>query len=52
MSSFSLRTRLSTMYRNITMAMPDTIADIRNTMGIRTLPHHGFALTEPKMKPT
>ncbi len=34
------------------MAMPETIADIRNTMGIRTLLHQGFAFTEPKMKPT
>ncbi len=32
--------------------MPDTIAENRNTMGIRTELHHGFALTEPKMKPT
>ena len=37
---------------NITMAMPETIADIRKTIGISTLPHHGLALTDPKMNPT
>src|SRR3990172_7951215 len=36
----------------MTSAIPDTIADMRNTIGIRTLPHQGFAFTEPKMKPT
>ena len=40
------------MYSIITMAMPDTMADIRKTIGISTLPHQGFAFTEPKMKPT
>ena len=29
-----------------------TIADIRNTIGMSTLPHQGFAFTDPKMNPT
>ena len=32
--------------------MPDTMAEKRNTIGITGVDHHGFALTEPKMKPT
>ena len=31
---------------------PDTIAENRNTIGISGVDHHGFALIEPKMKPT
>ena len=30
--------------------MPETMAENRNTTGISTLLHHGFAFTDPKMK--
>src|SRR3990167_7805544 len=36
----------------MTRAIPETIAEKRKTIGIRTLLHHGFALMEPKMNPT
>src|SRR5574341_1194642 len=36
----------------MTRAIPDTMADMRNTIGMRTLLHHGLAFTDPKMKPT
>ena len=39
-------------YRAITAAMPETMAEKMNTIGIRGVDHHGLALTEPKMKPT
>jgi len=32
--------------------MPETMAEKRKTIGIRTLDHQGFALMEPKIKPT
>ena len=32
--------------------MPDTMAEKRNTTGINGEDHHGFAFTEPKIKPT
>ena len=32
-------------------AIPDTIAENKNTIGIKTELHHGFALIEPKIKP-
>ena len=32
--------------------MPETMADMMKMIGMSTLPHHGLALTEPKMKPT
>ena len=31
--------------------MPETMAENRNTTGISGEDHHGFAFTEPKMKP-
>ena len=40
------------MYSSITAAIPDTIAEKRNTTGISGVDHQGLALTEPKMKPT
>src|SRR3989304_6200689 len=36
----------------MTMAIPDTIAEKRNTMGIMTLLHQGLALMEPNINPT
>src|ERR1039458_629273 len=36
----------------MTAAIPDTIAENTNTIGISGDDHQGFALTEPKMKPT
>ena len=44
--------RVTAMYSSITSAMPETIAENRNTIGISGVDHHGFALTDPKMKPT
>ena len=52
MSIGSLRSLLSSMYSSITAAMPDTIAEKMKTTGISGDDHHGFAFTEPKMKPT
>jgi hypothetical protein len=40
------------MYISITRAMPETIAENRNTMGMSGVDHHGFALIDPKMNPT
>jgi hypothetical protein len=40
------------MYSSITSAMPDTMAEKRKTIGMSGVDHQGFALTEPKMKPT
>ena len=51
MSTFSLRTGQHHVEQHHS-AMPDTIADMMNTIGISTLPHQGLALTDPKMKPT
>ena len=34
------------------MAMPDTMAENRNTTGISGDDHQGFAFTDPKIKPT
>src|SRR3990172_7916027 len=39
-------------YRIRTRLIPETIAENRKTIGIRTLLHQGFALMEPKMKQT
>ena len=36
----------------MTVAMPETIAEKRNTTGISGDDHHGLAFTLPKMKPT
>jgi len=36
---------------NITIAMPETMADIRNTMGIRTLPHPRVRLHRTENEP-
>src|SRR3972149_3322493 len=36
----------------MTSAIPDTMADMRKTIGISTLLHHGFAFTDPKINPT
>ena len=52
MSSFPPIRGMMIMYRRMTSATPDTIAEKRKTIGIRTLLHHGFALMEPKMNPT
>ena len=46
------RRRLESMLSNITAAMPETMAEKMKTIGISGDDHHGFALTEPKMKPT
>src|SRR5512138_3213190 len=40
------------MYTSRTAAMPDTIAENRNTIGIIGVDHHGLALIDPKMNPT
>jgi hypothetical protein len=40
------------MYIRRTRAIPETIAENRNTTGINGVDHQGFALIEPKMKPT
>jgi hypothetical protein len=40
------------MYMRRTRAMPETMAEKRNTIGMRGVDHHGFAFTDPKMKPT
>ena len=40
------------MYSSSTSAMPDTMAENRNTIGISGVDHQGLALIEPKMKPT
>src|SRR5664280_1911436 len=42
----------TSMYMRSTRAMPDTMAEKRNTIDITGVDHHGFAFTEPKMKPT
>src|SRR5689334_17268328 len=39
-------------YSNITAAIPETMAENRNTIGMRGELHHGFAFTDPKMNPT
>src|SRR3954449_12415205 len=52
MSIAFLRYQLKAMYSSITTAMPDTIAENKNTTGISGDDHHGFAFTDPKMKPT
>ena len=40
------------MYKSRTAAIPDTMAENRKTTGIIGEDHHGFALIDPKMKPT
>jgi hypothetical protein len=35
-----------------TRDMPDTMAEKRKTIGIKTLDHQGLALIDPKIKPT
>src|ERR1035438_268735 len=52
MSTGVFRTRAVNWYSNITAAMPETMAENRNTTGISGDDHHGLALIEPKMKPT
>src|SRR5271169_1857378 len=52
MTTGVLRTRAVNWYSNITVAIPETMAENRNTIGISGDDHHGFALTEPKMNPT
>ena len=52
MSICSPRARHRNMYTSITAAMPETIAENRNTTGISGDDHHGLAFTLPKMKPT
>ena len=46
------RSFIAAMYNSITSAMPDTIAENRNTIGISGVDHHGLAFTDPKIKPT
>src|SRR5271165_4516019 len=48
----SPRDHLISMYTSITAAIPDTMAEKINTTGMSGDDHHGFAFTEPKMKPT
>ena len=45
-------TFMEAMYSSSTAAIPDTMAENRNTIGISGVDHHGFALMEPKMNPT
>src|SRR5512133_2331417 len=45
-------TFMNAAYSTITAAIPDTIAENRNTIGISGVDHHGFALIDPKMNPT
>ena len=52
MSMGVLRSFMETTYSTITAAIPETMAENRNTTGIRGVDHHGLAFTEPKMKPT
>src|SRR5688572_22350552 len=52
MSTGTLRYQVITRYISITSAIPDTIAENRNTIGIIGVDHHGFAFTDPKMNPT
>ena len=40
------------MYIRRTSAIPETIAENRNTTGINGVDHQGFALIDPKIKPT
>src|SRR5581483_12185863 len=44
--------RESAMYMSITSAIPDTMAEKMNTIGMSGMDHHGLALIDPKMKPT
>ena len=46
------RSFIDTVYSTITAAIPETIAENRNTTGINGVDHQGLAFTEPKMKPT
>src|ERR1051325_8671989 len=48
----TFRYHVVTTYISMTSAMPDTMAEKRNTTGIIGVDHHGFALIEPKMNPT
>ena len=43
---------MDAMYSSSTAAMPETMAENRNTIGISGVDHQGLALMEPKMKPT
>src|SRR5690348_8953793 len=52
MSIATFRAFMNTAYSTITAAIPDTIAENKNTIGISGVDHHGFALIDPKMKPT
>ena len=52
MSIVRPRIPVENMYNSITAAMPDTIAENRNTTGMSGDDHHGFAFTDPKMNPT
>jgi nitrate reductase alpha subunit len=40
------------MYSNRIKAIPETIAENKNTIGIRTLLHQGLAFMDPKINPT
>ena len=46
------RSQAVNMYKSKTAAMPETIAENMKTIGIMGVDHQGFALMEPKMKPT
>src|SRR5579872_3684236 len=52
MSSFRPQSQEVSKYSSNAAAMPETIAEKINTMGIIGVDHQGFALTEPKMNPT
>ncbi len=46
------RSAAASMYKSSTTAMPETMAEKRNTTGMSGVDHQGLALTEPKMNPT
>src|SRR5919112_337234 len=52
MSIAAFLTFMKTAYSTMTAAIPDTIAENKNTIGISGVDHHGFALIDPKMNPT
>src|SRR5450759_5408099 len=52
MSIFPPRATVIAMYSSMTVAIPDTMAEKRKTIGMSGVDHQGFALIEPKMNPT
>ena len=51
-SSSTRRTFHTATYRITSSATPETMAESRKMMGIRSDDHHSRDLSEPKMKPT